>query len=292
MSVAVNQRVLCSIKNDNPFIDECCRLLEHLVDLELEKSDGDIDFDFIDECTYAIIWLKEGIGAEELDYNKSAECLKLRSARKKSIKQLSRIFLIAAAVLAVTLSANAAVAGLTGINIIENIASSISAERNKEESTTTEITTAESTAQAFEETTKVQSFSPPASKESPTKAAERSEPEISMKPAETQTTSAQEKKEGSTVNMKETNDNYGERVVDFSLVFIRSQFKSTYFVGESFSSKGIIAQAEFSNSNKISVPIDQCSVSGFNSDTAGICTVTVSYGGFSQSFTVEIIEEQ
>ena len=67
---------------------------------------------------------------------------------------------------------------------------------------------------------------------------------------------------------------------------VKTPDRLTYFVGESFESDGMIVTASYNNGQRIDV-IDY-QVSGFDSTTEGIKTVTVSYGGMSRSFNVSV----
>lgn len=60
----------------------------------------------------------------------------------------------------------------------------------------------------------------------------------------------------------------------------------TYFVGESFDATGMVVTACYNNGQQIQV-IDY-QLTGFESATPGIKTVTVSYGGMSRSFNVSV----
>lgn len=64
--------------------------------------------------------------------------------------------------------------------------------------------------------------------------------------------------------------------------------KTQYNVGEEFSKDGMKVFAEYSDGNSKNVT-NEVSISGFKSDAPGDCTVTVSFGGKSTSFTVHII---
>ncbi len=56
----INKKILLELMNDEAFKQETIGLLNSLMDKEMQKSDDEIDFDFIEECSDAIISLTDG----------------------------------------------------------------------------------------------------------------------------------------------------------------------------------------------------------------------------------------
>ncbi len=66
--------------------------------------------------------------------------------------------------------------------------------------------------------------------------------------------------------------------------------KVRYQVGESFAAEGMTIEAVYSDGTKAAVSLSECTVSGFDSETAGQKTVTVAYGG--QTAVLEVTVEE
>lgn len=64
--------------------------------------------------------------------------------------------------------------------------------------------------------------------------------------------------------------------------------KSTYCIGEEFD----VQVWMYSEDTVLRIFDDEYTVNGFDSTKAGICSVTVSYGGFSKTFEVEVIDNK
>lgn len=65
--------------------------------------------------------------------------------------------------------------------------------------------------------------------------------------------------------------------------------KTTYTVGDSFSTAGMVVQAKFSDGTAFEIAGYSCS--GYNMNQAGTYTVKVSYGSFSDTFTITVKEK-
>ncbi|MBP9989769.1 MAG: leucine-rich repeat protein, partial [Ruminococcus sp.] len=64
--------------------------------------------------------------------------------------------------------------------------------------------------------------------------------------------------------------------------------KTSYLIGESFDSTGLVVTAEYSDGTSKTLTSDQYTISGFSSSSKGQKTVTVNYSGLSASFTVDV----
>ncbi len=121
MSVNFDKDVLKRITDEKFNNDEAFLLLNNAIDSELEKESP--NFDYIDECTEALIKLQNGDFKEEKievkpfkGYNEEGS-----AKRIKLSKALVRTLLIAAVILATTITANATYTSVTGKNLFDVI---------------------------------------------------------------------------------------------------------------------------------------------------------------------------
>ncbi len=63
--------------------------------------------------------------------------------------------------------------------------------------------------------------------------------------------------------------------------------KLTYYIGDTFNSSGLVVKLNYSNGTSSTIT-SGFTISGFNSTSAGTKTVTVSYEGFTDTFTVTV----
>lgn len=135
MNIVINKIDLKKVLDYHTFYGETVHLLNTLVDNELNKPDDEIDFDFIDECTETLLEINGCIiTPEQLAFKIGSSKQILFKAGETGFKSLStvlKISLVAAAIFAVTISANAAIGSITGTDIIERIVLS-----NEKEQTT------------------------------------------------------------------------------------------------------------------------------------------------------------
>ncbi|MCR5207706.1 MAG: hypothetical protein K6C14_04425, partial [Eubacterium sp.] len=125
MKFEMNRSTLIKVLNNSDFVKEASGVLNEIIDKELDKKDNEIDFDLINECTGALIELKLGVD------NPAAIVFPLVSSKNflskvgeigwRSLSRGARAVIVAAAVFAATITASAAVGGITGNTIIENI---------------------------------------------------------------------------------------------------------------------------------------------------------------------------
>lgn len=140
----LNYSILSKIIDDEKFASEIISALNSIVDAELLKPENEISFDLIDECSKAIIEI-ENKAPENAAYTllSSKEFYKNSARFGKGLSTALRVALIAAALVASSITVNAAVGTFTGSTIVENIAVAVS--EKKEEKKEKEGTTAEST---------------------------------------------------------------------------------------------------------------------------------------------------
>ncbi len=65
--------------------------------------------------------------------------------------------------------------------------------------------------------------------------------------------------------------------------------KTVYTVGDSFSTAGMVVEAAFTNGTAFEIVGYTCS--GYNMNSAGTYTVKVTYGSFSDSFTIQVLQK-
>ncbi len=113
------------------------------MDAELEKEEP--DFDFIEECTGILLEIQDAVididGVVPFLYSDKVAA-SVKSNRLKFSKTAARAVLVAAILLATTITANAAITGVTGKSIIENIAIAVNDSSDKETTAPEEETTA------------------------------------------------------------------------------------------------------------------------------------------------------
>lgn len=143
--VTINKEIIERIFDDKGFINEAYDLLNMLIDLEFEKEDDEVDFDFIDECSHAIIEISS------LDENSQSELAsillsekfnsRIANISKKNLSTGAKLLLIAAVLLASTISVSAAVGNLTGNSIAKETSTTVAEQTDKTESTSSAKTT-------------------------------------------------------------------------------------------------------------------------------------------------------
>lgn len=132
MTVTVNREVFLHPDFKQDLSQKLCDYLNSLVDAELEKEDA--DFDFIDECTFAINAIREGFVDAVLPVISRKEFMaKLGIKTNRVSKAFAAV--IAAAIMLV--AGNSVIAAATDYNIIEEVAQKIADFiSNSEEETT------------------------------------------------------------------------------------------------------------------------------------------------------------
>ena len=70
---------------------------------------------------------------------------------------------------------------------------------------------------------------------------------------------------------------------------LSGSYKTSYHLGDSFSSVGMIVTATYSNGNTVTVALGEVTFTGFDSDTKGVKTVTVHYLNTETSYTIRVV---
>lgn len=316
-AITVNKKIAENIFDDEKFKIELIEALNALIDAELAKSDGEISFELIDIYSEALnkIYNGEDINkifislqtVEELqDFIKSDKRFTL-------LKRAAKITLAACAVLALTLTANTVAEEATGYNFLEKMAQAVKtvftgeitdpADEPQTESKTEKPL--ESETQTNEESTTAENVysqavpSPePNSQNSVSASKPTDKPQIKPQnpnlsevlspeeiPTESQTetttrepfTRPDEDKTAAPIVIKLT-PQYGEG------------FKRNYKVGENADFSGLTVTAVYDNGTQRQIPISECNVYGFSTDTAANRIVTVEYEGCSFSYLIRVEE--
>ena len=136
MWVKLDENILKNILDEKYNIDEAALLINELIEKEFEKEEP--DFNLIEEYSDALIEIQNG-NAEAIEIPE----FKVKDSKKriKFSRTFIRIILIAAILLATTITANAAITGATGKGIIENISIAVSNDKKEEKETTSQTTT-------------------------------------------------------------------------------------------------------------------------------------------------------
>ena len=313
MQLVLNNRIMNNILERKDFNEEAIGLLKLLVDREFEKSDDEIDFDFIDECSNAIVEITvnsdNGSNIVFPILTSKRFLSKMGAIGWNSISKGARIIMVAAVIFATTVTANAAVGTVTGNTIFESIISTFTGDDDGEETTTPsqrleyevvdddienpkdegeiEETKAHNTPDATTTTLGYKAVFTPKDKE--LRAIEKKDKDSST------TRSADGSKEfapyddDTTYNEKEDLDEKEDSQLDkISVVTIKNQFKSEYELGEKFESKGIYVKAHYNDGSLEGIRLSDCKLSGFDTSTAGTKTVTVTYKNKKATFTVNV----
>ena len=314
-----NKDIANSILNDKTLCDELIIILNELIDEEFAKTDDQINFDLIDAYTDALNELYTGKGATTVlvKLQSVEEFVKGISSndKHKKIAKIFRITVAACAVIALFTTANKVTENVTGQSLVSHASEAVQEMFNgktvKANTSTTEISqsTVTTTEAISEETT---------TNETPEEETTNIQEEVTTQPPKNETTTATET---TTVLVTPQNPNLSpvlrpttpptetttetttaepftrvdEEVTAAPIVIkltgtYSESFKRDYVVGETADFSGLTITATYDNSTTKNVSISQCSILGFNTQTAGNKIVTVQYEGCSFSFLIKVKE--
>lgn len=308
IQISFNKQIAKEIFNDTSFREELIMALNELIDVELAKSDDEIDFDLIDAYTDALNELYDEKGVARVFWKlQTVEEFTNSITNNKKWKNLSfamKFTLTACAVMALVISANTVTEKVTGYNVIEQIASAVqelfSGETSVKNSTTTttETTTeaitegnaTETTTKTFEESTTVK----PQKQEGTTK------PQLQITPQNpnlsqvlSPTTPPTEATTETTI--AEPFTRVDEEVTAAPVVVkltgeFADNFKKDYLVGETADFSGLTITAKYDNGDTKTVSINECNIYGFSTESPANRIVTVEYEGCSFSYLIRVKE--
>lgn len=323
-AITVNKKIAENIFDDEKFKIELIEALNALIDAELTKSDGEISFELIDMYSEALNKIYDGKDIDKIFISlQTVEELQdfIKSDKRFTLlKRAAKITLAACAVLALTLTANSVAEEATGYNFLEKMAQAVKTVFTGEitdpadESHSTEPQTESKTEKPPESETQIseESLAPenvysqavppsePNSQNSVSASKPTDKPQIKPQnpnlsevlspeepPTESQTetttrepfTRVDEDKTAAPIVIKLT-PQYGEG------------FKRNYKVGENADFSGLTVTAVYDNGTQRQIPISECNVYGFSTDTAANRIVTVEYDGCSFSYLIRVEEEK
>lgn len=73
-------------------------------------------------------------------------------------------------------------------------------------------------------------------------------------------------------------------------ISLSGQYATEFYLGDTFSTEGMTVMANYSDGSEIDIT-DDIEISGYDTNTSGIQTVTISYGGISTTYTIEVKEK-
>ncbi len=310
--IKFNKQIANDIFNDRLFREELITALNELIDIELAKSDDEIDFDLIDAYTDALNELYDEKGIARVFWKlQTVEEFTNSITGSKKWKKLSlamKITLTACALLAFVISANSVTERVTGYNVLEQVAAAVqeifagetiinNTTTTTTEPATEETTTESSTEPATEETTEEV-------KENTTARVEKQEATVTPQPQITpQNPNLSEVLSPTTPPTETTTETttaepftrVDEEVTAAPIVIkvtgeFAEGFKRNYIVGEEADFSGLTIAAQYDNGDIKQITIDECNVYGFSTETPANRIVTVEYEDCSFSFLIRVKE--
>ena len=284
------------------YTEDLIAVLQDMIADELSKDDDKVNTDFIDECVNALLEIEQD---EDNTFKafvplfSSEEYLGIIEGKKHIFKRLnkySKIAIIAAVAAASSITVNAAVDGITGVNLFKEAGVKIqetferlgdNKEKSKEEAPA-EVEAAEKAPKPEEETTKAES------EEETPQAIEAYQGEaVTAAPAVEETAESKAYQKPAAVQVTEENNNSNSKpeqnssdskknkpsgktsnetvkpaipdkpsekkeAVFESLEASFNNFKTDYIYGESLSYEGLTLNAVYSDGSKRGVPLSEC----------------------------------
>lgn len=310
--IKFNKQIANKIFNDNLFREELIIALNELIDIELSKSDDEIDFELIDAYTDALNELYDEKGIARVFWKLQIVEEFINSiAGNKKWKRLGlamKLTLTACALFAFVISANTVTEKVTGIDVIEQVANAVqeffigetvvnntttTTTTEPEESTTqehtTEITTEATTQEAEENTTakaeKQDTTATPQPQITP------QNPNLSqvLSPTNPPTETTTETTTAEPFTRVDEEVTAAPIVIKLTGEFAEG-FKKNYAVGEKADFSGLTITAKYDNGEEKTISINECNIYGFSTETPTNRIVTVEYEGCSFSFLIRVKE--
>lgn len=293
--INVDNRIIDKLKSD-----DIITVLNSIIDSELEKDASLVDTQLVNECVDALLAIEEENSNKVLGLvplmapEKFVKTLKPHVSPWHSLNVFARAGIIAAVVAGSTMSVNAAVETVTGVNIIEQAVDTVHdklvdlgvvkqhgidviyGEYDDDDDYTTETTTVIAT-EATEKTTEATTTMTTTTTTQPTattkQQATTSTTTTTQKAEEAttqQTTEPTTKKETTTrkpvkpttekpIPSKPDNENEPAPVVFTGLSAEFDNFQTDYIYGEELSYEGMTLYAEYSDNTKKEVKLEDCS---------------------------------
>lgn len=320
-AITVNKRIAENIFDDEKFKIELIEALNALIDAELAKNDEEISFELIDMYSEALNKIYDGKDINRIFISlQTVEELQdfIKSDKRFTLlARAAKITLAACAVLALTVTANTVAEEATGYNFLEKMAQAVKTVFTGEIADppdaphTTEPYSENNTAEYYEsekqteidstaENVSVSAVPPsePNSQNSVSASKPTDKPQI--KPQNPNLSEVLSPEEPPTESQTETTTREPFTRVDDdktaapTLIKLTPQygegFKKNYKVGENADFTGLTVTAVYDNGTQRQIPIGECNVYGFSTDTAANRIVTVEYEGCSFSYLIRVEE--
>ena len=299
--IHIDEKIISNVRNEN-----LISVIQDIIKDELNKPESDIDADFIEECVNSILKIEQ---AEDNSFVPLVPLIKRQDFVDRivgkhngvrNVSKMARVAIIAAALAASTVTANAAVEAVTGVNIIEQVGERV---QNKLESwgiikedtdidvvadeedgkEGTEKTTTQVNNSISQHTTMIQSATVQKSIENKSVGFDNDE-ETTTK----ETTTQKPETKPTTTNKyipptteKAVTEAYKpekEVVMTGLRAEYDNRFKSDYIYGEKLSYEGMTLTAVFSDGSEQHIRLSDCSyTSGIDMNKTGDYTLVVTY---------------
>ena len=292
----IDEQAVFNMLNDSNFYNELKVFLEGVIGDELAKPDSEMNCYLIEECTDILLDAMSGEGNNSaiiIPFVSSERLMSIAAGDSgfRSLSKGARAAIIAAAVATLLVGGNAAIAATTGVNLLSNMGAAVHEtledwgiiksdtviEKDYVEHSNAQSKAHESESTAEEKTDSEEKESVAKSISSPAKA----------EPMPTRTILA-----ASNGNAADINDNTPseeKNPVALRLAF-SDGFKRQYYWGESLDLSGLTVEAVYEGSESETVPLKDCTVSGYNKALVGTQKILVEYRGAKAGFEITLVK--
>lgn len=320
-TITLNKKIAENIFDDKKFKVELIEALNALIDAELAKNDEEISFELIDMYSEALNKIYNGDDIDKIFMSlQTVEEMQdfIKSDKRFTLlARAAKITLAACAVLALTVTANTVAEEATGYNFLEKMAQAVKTVFTGEIADppdaphTTEPYSENNTAEYYEseKQTEIDSTTENVSVSAVSSAEPNSQNSVSaskptdkpqIKPQNPNLSEVLSPEEPPTESQTETTTREPFTRVDEDktaapiVIKLTPQygegFKRNYKVGENADFSGLTVTAVYDNGTQRQIPIGECNVYGFSTDTAANRIVTVEYEGCSFSYLIRVEE--
>ena len=318
-TITLNKKIAENIFDDEKFKIELIEALNALIDAELAKSDEEISFELIDMYSEALNKIYDGDDIDKIFMSlQTVEEMQdfIKSDKRFTLlARAAKITLAACAVLALTVTANTVAEEATGYNFLEKMAQAVKTVFTGEIADppdaphTTEPYSENNTAEYYEseKQTEIDSTTENVSVSAVSSAEPNSQNSVSkptdkpqIKPQNPNLSEVLSPEEPPTQSQTETTTREPFTRVDVDktaapiVIKLTPQygedFKRNYKVGENADFTGLTVTAVYDNGTQRQIPLGECNVYGFSTDTAANRIVTVEYEGCSFSYLIRVEE--
>ena len=276
--MTIEEKAIKSLLDDEAFTSEIKLFCQSIIDEEFSKDYDKINCDLIDECAEILLSLDrkdENSAAMLLPFLSSKEIIKKATQRGfSSLSAGSRAAVIAAACATLLIGTNAAIAETTGVNLLSNLGDSVYEALEDLGIIKGAKNNSDYDIPQFEHPINDNENAQP-------------KPEPQLEENEISHLASYAGKKSEEQKESSSSENYA---VSLRLEFTDG-FKSVYFWGEPLSLEGIEVSVVYKNGDVKSVPISQCSISGYNKALAATQKILVGYDGVYASFDISLIKK-